>query len=1313
MKSETKSLPEWLNLNFFLAAIALFGSLYLYSKRLESNRPPGDPQLTETAIGIQKVESRLWEDPLAAIAKSKNGEKKDLTITIKDLRTQLDDAKDQVKVLAVLVAGGAYSEDRESRIRTRFAVVSGLAASGYAPKAAEHLGLAELNWLTERGLQRWVADAGNHPPSLPDLDTQRASCGCACVSIDGSVTKIGGCSDENCRYESQRQLISFEWYRQRTFYPFAPGQPVTAQRVLVLWVSEGLCEDSPMLRLGILANELGLLKQRTLDILGPRRSSTLRAMIPTAGTLSNTSVSKELEVFRKMLPTERSESSGTNNPTRPPLAFHSATASAMDEVLINLKEFKHEDKPRAQVKQLLEDTKLASFSNYTATDEAYASALYDELELRGVDVGGTTKDDLVLISEIDTFYGRVLSLTYQAEAAIRQSGTNGPATRQAFVQDYIKGCKSPENIHLVNYLRGLDGQTTEGTTVSSSAISTGPKSYTSLQTLLQEQANINRAEGQNQFDYLLRLKTQLVELDRQLRQKRNKGIRAICIVGSDAHDTMQILKAVRPEFPNTLFLTTDLDARFCDPNEWNHTRNLIVASSYGLSVPLQEKAGIMPFRDSHQMAYLVATTNILSSVTNNHPISPQLFEIGRRDPVPLLSNVNQLPGKSFPFRKIALVLIACLILCILANYLAPRVWHSIRGSRRFLRSSLWYKEEDIYQPFRILTNFDRISKDPPSESGGYSLRGEEAATIKPTEENYPVKKSALDLYLANLVKASLFESSKKNPHLQRTGNNSLRTAKTEEEFFKALIARITELDPLLPTPSAGAGQSITTQWDKSQKDTVLSKVRLEAFLSQALCAWMNQWINQKDDDKEEDELLIGADSFLSCEARTNYSRSLDRNFGTNENWEARLLSRKQIMDEFIWRLLFTSQPTKETVSGVSPIKNPCLQMEKTIPFIHARRVSYLHARENFCSWRWTIIVGFALLGIISFIAFSDANLSPGGEPLTLLQGVSIWPTEFLRLAALILGLCLIFQSRYLLKQGACEIALKYKLPLSRDLETQHRKLPAGLDADLVVDKVNDIWTSVLTLGNDPSRRWRVARNSLFYLSFGLLLAFAEGWPLSPFRGELSEILDKILLFSSVAVYLYLTFLTIDAANLGCVFINHLSHKTSEYSMDTIAFFSGQNGDINRYYINEWIDINLIADVTERLSRLLYFPFVIFLLFLVSRSSIWDNWPWPYFLVTIFVLNLIFSLLGFLLLYHSANKARAQALENLEAKVKQASAFASPEPSENDAKQAHALLEELRGIRKGAFAGFWESPILGALLIPAGGSVIFELIAYLL
>ena len=107
------------------------------------------------------------------------------------------------------------------------------------------------------------------------------------------------------------------------------------------------------------------------------------------------------------------------------------------------------------------------------------------------------------------------------------------------------------------------------------------------------------AEGQSQFDYLGPLADDLRRRDGEFRRTDDGHIAAIGVLGSDIYDQLLILQALRPEFPEALFFTTDLDA-LLPQNEAQYTSGLLVASSFGLVLNLKLQKVMPPFRSIYQ-----------------------------------------------------------------------------------------------------------------------------------------------------------------------------------------------------------------------------------------------------------------------------------------------------------------------------------------------------------------------------------------------------------------------------------------------------------------------------------------------------------------------------------------------------------------------------------------------------------------------------------------------------------------------------------------------------------------------------------------
>jgi hypothetical protein len=160
------------------------------------------------------------------------------------------------------------------------------------------------------------------------------------------------------------------------------------------------------------------------------------------------------------------------------------------------------------------------------------------------------------------------------------------AVERAFAPDHPE----PTSFHRFTYLRGLDGllPSTAGKedTKPEKSTTTGTKPVTSSDffKIENDTQSLERPIGESQYDYLRRIGAQLHKVDDELRnqpheEKQEKKIKAIGILGGDVFDKLLILRALRPEFPEALFFTTDFDEAFTIKSELPFTRNLIISSS--------------------------------------------------------------------------------------------------------------------------------------------------------------------------------------------------------------------------------------------------------------------------------------------------------------------------------------------------------------------------------------------------------------------------------------------------------------------------------------------------------------------------------------------------------------------------------------------------------------------------------------------------------------------------------------------------------------------------------------------------------------
>ena len=141
-----------------------------------------------------------------------------------------------------------------------------------------------------------------------------------------------------------------------------------------------------------------------------------------------------------------------------------------------------------------------------------------------------------------------------------------------------------------------------------------------------------------------------------------------------------------------------------------------------------------------------------------------------------------------------------------------------------------------------------------------------------------------------------------------------------------------------------------------------------------------------------------------------------------------------------------------------------------------------------------------------------------------------------------------------------------------------------------------------------------------------------------------------------------------------------------------------------------MDIDLIAKRTEVVGTLIYYPFVLISLLIVSRLSVFDNWTWPVPLLIVIGLNGSYAAWSAFSLRKTAEKARREALRNLNDLLVARTAEGYGDGAE--AKTARETISMIRAEERGAFAAISRHPLIGALLLPSGGAGIWALTQYL-
>ena len=713
-----------------IAILALLGGAYYASRsQLKSSRPEAPAGLTHAVSEKDKIDARLWQDPLKVACeheKTMHGtEKSNSDINVRKIKPtpwlnheramhcenndeeksnvreslpehnlsqvtdrirfitktgqELEDVSSTVHILLTMVRDGISSEDHERRLRNRYAMATALHSSGLVPEDAKHIRYFRLPWTEKKELEQGIQ-----------------------VS---NVPRIWKCDNES----STPLIVPYEWFEQEEVYLSRNLDTGEDEHVLLVWLPESAFSHRPLARLAQVIDALDHDPNICIriDVIGPSHSGTLREMLSEIGPIldgrglfndSNyvdvNSILDGLKIFSPW--STASPALMMKVKDWPPCDPNYNLISKMYEVIPN------------QFKKV-----GVTFVRMIGSDDLLAMELINELRRRGVDVLGKDvggrEHHVALISEWDTFYGNAFPLTFATmmESINPRTGkpynwskyTSNLSLRMPSFVDYF-----PENLHTYSYIRGIDGRLPE------SKSSEGEKSnYNSQDTSkLTFTKGLELPTGRSQLDYIRRLTQKLSD---KYEYFGNNKLRAIGVVGSDVYDKLVLLQALREQFSDMIIFTIDIDARMMYHEQLKWTRNVIVASNYGLQLSDSYQGGIYrhregslsPFRDNYQTSLFLACRTALGLLAydpNTKPsrvaddpnnikplremqpekvvkilFHPRLFEIGRGRAVDLSvssqeSDIGIHPPRirRFDFNRLlihGILLLVAIVFCIL------------------------------------------------------------------------------------------------------------------------------------------------------------------------------------------------------------------------------------------------------------------------------------------------------------------------------------------------------------------------------------------------------------------------------------------------------------------------------------------------------------------------------------------------------------------------------------------------------------------------------------------------------------------------
>jgi hypothetical protein len=387
---------------------------------------------------------------------------------------------------------------------------------------------------------------------------------------------------------------------------------------------------------------------------------------------------------------------------------------------------------------------------------------------------------------------------------------------------------------------------------------------------------------------------------------------------------------------------------------------------------------------------------------------------------------------------------------------------------------------------------------------------------------------------------------------------------------------------------------------------------------------------------------------------------------------------------------------------------------------------------------WPALGAASLLIGAYAVNVARISASPGEEPLRWLDGISIWPSEFVRLIVVILGVGLFLNARSRLREGEERIAHEF---FRVDAPPAHLERPwwvrLGEDFRLFWASgfvgmcrrvcpplsgqrgehsvaVEDLWRDYRQWISVTTVALRIAIGVTLYSVLSLVLISLDP-PIAPVRGPASLALDHFTAAAAVLSMLLLLVATLGRVAVSTLFLRRLYGDgavamPSDWSAATLNRFCGASCKAAKSYV----DLMLSARMTESVGEIVLYPFILSVLLLVARSSLFDNWVTPRGLLVMIAFGLALVIIAALALRHSAERIRRYTIEQLvKLEVRMHGSLGAEEDKSCDAATVRLMREVATNLNKGAFAPLAEQPIVRALILPFGGAGAMSLLEYVL
>jgi len=321
------------------------------------------------------------------------------------------------------------------------------------------------------------------------------------------------------------------------------------------------------------------------------------------------------------------------------------------------------------------------------------------------------------------------------------------------------------------------------------------------------------------------------------------------------------------------------------------------------------------------------------------------------------------------------------------------------------------------------------------------------------------------------------------------------------------------------------------------------------------------------------------------------------------------------------------------------------------------------------------------------------------EPLAFFSGISVWPTQMLRMVAFMLAIFFMFKASFDLRANAKKIETDFSFAPLRWRRFRWRDLGIGFEHWQMKEpartsrfSAEEAWHAYLCRNKFWPRFIRIGVLFALFFSFSFIIYKLFPPPPAPARGEIAFWTDEAVFFLAAVGLILLSFYVVDAIQLNSNFIRMFGREVTKWSSEVVEQ-SHRKPPLTEKELSAYHEIFFVAQRTQVVAPLIWYPLIVLTLMIVARLSFFDNWTWPASLVLIAAITAAWVLGSAFLLRRAAEQLRETALNDLRR------FRLLGQESEAKRETFDELITEIRDLKMGAFAPLTEQPFIRAALFP--------------